>query len=194
VENSDPISLFSEWLGEAERIPGLKHPNAMQLATATAAGQPSVRTVLLKGFSPNGFVFYTNYESQNGRELTENPQASLCFYWDHIERQVRVGGSISRLGRVESEVYFASRPRSSQIGAWASRQGQEIPTREYLEERVREFEEKFSGQPIPLPPYWGGFLLNPNKFEFWQGMAHRLHHRAAFERTETGWRQKILSP
>jgi pyridoxamine 5'-phosphate oxidase len=195
VETFDPFSLFSDWLKEAEKIPGIIHPNAMQIATASTSGMPSIRTVLLKGFSAAGFNFYTNFESQKGRELSANPEAALCFYWDPLGRQVRVAGAVSRLSAEESESYFWTRPRTSQLGAWASHQGQEIPSREYLEDKVKEFEKKFAkSEKIPLPPHWGGFRLSPTRFEFWQAAEHRLHHRAAYELRGASWHHKILSP
>jgi pyridoxamine 5'-phosphate oxidase len=191
---NSPFQQFSEWMQEAEAQSGMNFPNAMTLATADASGRPSARIVLLKRFSEEGFVFFTNYESRKGRELTQRPEAALCFYWDQISRQVRVEGKVEKLPPTESAAYFHTRPRLSQIGAWASEQSREIPSRDYLEHRVAEVEKRYEGKTVPLPPFWGGFLLRPERFEFWQMRQGRLHDRLVFEPGSRGWRTAVLAP
>jgi pyridoxamine 5'-phosphate oxidase len=190
----NPFQEFHAWFKEAELNSGLNFPNAMSLATTGADGRPGLRTVLLKGVSEEGFVFYTNYTSRKGSELDFNPQAALCFYWDRIFRQVRVEGSVEKVSREDSEAYFHSRPRLSQIGAWASRQSQEIASRAELEERVKEVTERFRGKEVPLPEFWGGYLLKPDHFEFWQLGEGRLHDRFVYVPEDGGWKIKRLSP
>jgi pyridoxamine 5'-phosphate oxidase len=169
-------------------------PNAMALATVDVNGFPSVRTVLLKGVDERGFLFFTNYESRKGRELELNPRAALVFYWRELERQVSIAGTVEKLSREESEKYFHSRPRGSQIGTWASQQSAPIPNREFLEKRFAEAEEKFRGN-IPVPPFWGGYVLKPERIEFWQGGASRLHDRFEYVRQADGsWKVQRLSP
>ncbi|HSM59741.1 MAG TPA: pyridoxamine 5'-phosphate oxidase [Longimicrobiales bacterium] len=189
----DPIDLFREWFSAA-RESGLLHPDAMALATADASGAPSVRMVLLKAVDERGFVFYTNYDSRKAAELEASPRAALCAYWAVLERQVRVEGSVERVSEEESQAYFSSRPRGSRIGAWASRQSQELPDRSELEERVRTLESRYAGEDVPLPPFWGGYLVRPSRIEFWQGRADRLHDRLVFERREDGWQTRRLYP
>ncbi len=168
--------------------------SALWLATATAAGVPSARIVLLKEVSGDGFVFYTNYESRKGRELTENPRAALCWHWAWLELQVRAEGTIERLPAEESDAYFATRPRGSQLGAWASFQSRPLDSRFALLRRVVATEARHVGRPIPRPPHWGGYLLRPTAIEFWQGKASRLHERRRFTRTDDGWHLERLSP
>jgi pyridoxamine 5'-phosphate oxidase len=169
--------------------------NAMTLATADKQGRPSARIVLLKGVDQRGFVFFTNYESRKGRELTENPEAALVFYWPSLERQVCVAGRVSRLPVEESDVYFRSRPRGSRIGAWASKQSAVVPNRELLERQWKEIEARYPGEEVPRPPHWGGFVLAPARLEFWQGRPNRLHDRFCYERKEGGeWVIERLSP
>lgn len=193
ADDADPFELFAAWYHAAEES-GLVHPEAMALATADADGMPSVRMVLLKDVGPDGFVFFTNYESRKARELEENPRASLCFHWSNLERQVRVSGGVERTTEEESYAYFSTRPRGSRIGAWASRQSRPLAERDELDARVREMTERFRGEDIPLPPFWGGYRLRPTTLEFWQGKASRLHDRLVFERTEEGWESRRLYP
>ncbi len=189
----DPVELFEEWFAAA-REAGILLPESMALATATPDGVPSVRMVLLKQVDDRGFVFYTNYESRKAAELDANPRASVCFHWAVLERQVRVAGTVVRVSKEESEEYFATRSRGSRIGAWASRQSEPLPSRQELEARVKEYDAKFSGEDVPLPPFWGGYLLRPDTIEFWQGKADRLHERLRFRRAGGGWDTDRLYP
>ena len=190
----DPYEQFGLWFAAA-RAAGLAEPNAMTLATASPDGRPSARTVLLKGFDEHGFVFFTNYESRKGRELEANPRAALVIHWAPLERQVLVEGSVGRVSAEESDEYYASRPLGSRLGAWASPQGQEIESREVLEQRLADVTERFAGGHPPRPPYWGGFRLEPQAIEFWQGRPSRLHDRLRFERAPGGgWVTRRLSP
>lgn len=168
----------------------------MTLATATADGRPSARTVLLKEVDENGFVFYTNYESRKGRELIENPRAALVFYWEELERQVRVEGIAEKVSQEQSEEYFRTRPKGSRLGAWASRQGQVLPNREIIEDRLAELAKQYeASEDIPLPDYWGGFRVKPEIIEFWQGRPNRLHDRLCYRRESSGaWTISRLSP
>ena len=169
-------------------------PTAMTLATADATGAPSARMVLLKGVDARGFQFFTNYDSRKGRELTENPRAALCWHWAWLEMQVRAEGAIERLGAAESDAYFATRPRGSQLGAWASYQSQPLDSRFALLRRVIATEGRYLGRAIPRPPHWGGFLLRPHAIEFWQGKKSRLHERRRFTLDAGTWRCERLSP
>jgi len=189
-----PFKQFEAWYKQAElSVPIL--PNAMALATATRDGKPSARVVLLKDFDQNGFVFYTNYESQKGAELDENPQAALCFYWAELGRQVRITGTATRTSREESEAYFQTRPVDSQLGAWASNQSEVIGSREALQEKMSALTKKYERERIPLPPYWGGYRLAPYLFEFWQNRASRLHDRIRYRRSSDGaWVIERLAP
>jgi pyridoxamine 5'-phosphate oxidase len=189
----DPIELFGEWYAAATRA-GIFLPEAMTVATATRDGVPSARMMLLKGVDRRGFAFFTNYESRKGAELEANPRAALVFHWAILERQVRVEGTVSRLPPAESDAYFRSRPRGSRIGAWASRQSRTLPDRAELEARVREHDARFAGTDIPLPPFWGGFRLVPDRIEFWQGRIDRLHDRLRFERDGASWKSVRLYP
>ena len=190
----DPIRQFARWFEQARRTTS-GEVNAMTLATATPDGIPSARVVLLKEFDERGFVFYTNYESQKGRELAQNPRAALVFYWPDLERQVRVGGTVERVSREESERYFGSRPFASRIGALASRQSEVLPGRAELEARVRDLSLEYKGRDVPLPPTWGGYRLVPSSLEFWQGRPSRLHDRLRYTRAANGtWTIDRLSP
>jgi pyridoxamine 5'-phosphate oxidase len=190
----DPFVQFGRWLQQAVEA-NLVEPNAMTLATASKDGLPSARLILLKSFDGNGFVFYTNYESQKGRELAENPNAALVFYWAELERQVRIAGTVSKVSREESEAYFNSRPAGSRLGAWASGQSQVITSRKMLEERLKELAAEYQDREVPTPPFWGGYRLSPQAFEFWQGRPDRLHDRLRYTRQpESGWAIERLSP
>ena len=190
----DPIAHFGRWLDDAiaARLP---EPNAMTVATSTPDGAPSARIVLLRGFDADGFVFYTNYESRKGDELRANPRAALVFFWPELQRQVRIEGDVVQVTAEESDAYYASRPRGSQIGAWASRQSQALPDRATLERRVAEIEALYDGRPVPRPPHWGGYRVHPLHVEFWQGRVSRLHDRLRFRRLKSGeWLRERLSP
>ena len=190
---ADPIQQFHSWLQQAIGAQ-LLEPTAMTLATADKAGRSSARVVLLKGLDDRGFVFYTNYESRKARELLENSSASLVFYWAELERQVRVGGTASRISRDESERYFKSRPRGHQLGAWVSTQSEVIASRAVLEERLKEYERRYPDA-VPLPPFWGGYVVAPNEIEFWQGRPNRLHDRFRYTRQKDGlWLIERLAP
>lgn len=190
----DPIEQFRTWF-EQVLAAGLIEPNVMTLATAEPSGIPSARIVLLKGFDERGFVFFTNYLSAKGRQLEENPRAALVFFWAELERQVRIGGDVAKVTREESETYFRSRPRESQLGAHVSRQGEVIRNREELEQRRAELERLYEGKEIPLPDYWGGYCLAPVSLEFWQGRPSRLHDRIRYVRQpDLSWKMERLCP
>jgi pyridoxamine 5'-phosphate oxidase len=190
---SDPLDQFSAWYEHAVAA-GLPEPEAMALATSTPDGLPSVRFVLLKGIDERGVEFYTNYESRKGRELIANPHAALAILWKPLQRQVRLEGPVEVLRPEESDAYFASRSRGSQLGAWASRQSEAIPDREWLENRLAEVDASYA-EVVPRPPHWGGFRLVPEAIEFWEGRPNRLHDREAFTRGADGaWHSRRLSP
>lgn len=189
---ADPVELFKLWFNDA-MANQLPEPNAMQLATATPDGTPNVRTVLLKGIDERGFQFFTNYESNKGRELAANPRAAACFLWNERHRQVIVRGTVSKLPHEEAQAYFASRPHGHRIGAWASAQSQIIPDRAWLDQRAAEIETKF-GAEVPCPPFWGGYTLLPTEIEFWQGRTSRLHDRLLYVREGGAWVKKRVSP
>lgn len=190
---ADPLAAFREALRRAlSREP--YDANAMTLATVDAEGRPSARIVLLKDVDAQGFAFYTNRESRKGRELSENPRAALCIHWPAGAEQVRVEGRVERLSDEESDTYFASRPRGSQLGAWASEQSRPLATREELEARVRELDARWAGKPVPRPPHWGGYRVVPERIEFWFGRDDRLHDRFVYERDGQGWRTVRLNP
>jgi len=190
---ADPIALFREWFAAATDA-GIYLPEAMALGTASADGAPAVRMVLLKGVDERGLTFFTNFESRKGAELRDNPRAALTFHWPILERQVRVEGTVTVLSEPESAAYFRTRPRGSQISAWASRQSEVLEDRAVLDRRVRECDERFAGREVPLPPFWGGYRVLPVSLEFWQGRINRLHDRVRFERDGAGWRQTRLYP
>ncbi len=189
----DPIDQFRRWFEEALAA-NLHEPNAMTLATATPDGSPSARIVLLKGFDERGFVFYTNYEGRKAGELEPNPRCALLFYWGELERQVRIEGRADRVPDEESDAYFASRPRGSRLGAWTSEQSQPVENRAALEDRLRELEEEYEGREIPRPPFWGGYRVEPETFEFWQGRENRLHDRLLYTRSDGVWKIQRLQP
>ena len=188
----DPIAQFRDWYERAEREVALAH--AMTLATVHPDGGPDARMVLLKGFGPEAFRFFTNFNSAKARQLDEVPRAALVLYWRELDRQVRVRGPVARLSEADSDEYFASRPRDSQIGAWASPQSEPLPDRETLDARVEEVEKRFSGGTVPRPPFWGGYALRPEEIEFWQGQAGRLHDRFLYSREGDDWRLDRLAP
>jgi pyridoxamine 5'-phosphate oxidase len=190
---SDPVEQFRRWFDEALEA-DLHEPNAFVLATATRDGLPSARVVLLKGLDERGFVFYTNYEGRKGRELEENPRAALLFYWGELERQVRVEGTVSRTSEEESDAYYASRPRGSRLGAWASEQSRVVEGREFLEDRIGDLEAEYEGREVPRPAFWGGYRVEPEAVEFWQGRENRLHDRIVYRREDGGWKTERLQP
>ncbi|MGJ3265574.1 MAG: pyridoxamine 5'-phosphate oxidase [Salinarimonas sp.] len=190
----DPYALFETWFAQAEASEP-EDPNAIALATADASGLPNVRMVLMKGWDPRGFVFYTNTQSQKGRELEENPQAALCLHWKSLRRQVRVRGAVERVGDEEADAYFASRPRQSRIGAWASRQSRPLESRFALEKAVAANAARYAIGEIPRPPHWTGFRILPTRIEFWADRPFRLHDRVAFTPVEGGgWARERLYP
>ncbi len=190
----DPIKQFQSWFNDAIAA-GLPLPEAMTLATATRNGKPSARVLLLKQVDESGFVFFTNYRSAKARDLDSNPQAALVFYWPQLERQVRVEGKVARTSAAESQQYFQTRPRDSQIGAWASPQSEVISGRETLEQRVAELEQLYCDREVDRPEHWGGYRLTPARIEFWKGRAGRLHDRILYERAaDSTWTIKRLAP
>jgi pyridoxamine 5'-phosphate oxidase len=189
----NPFIQFNVWFQQASAAQ-LPEPNAMVLATSTQDGKPSARVVLLKEYNERGFVFFTNYEGRKSSELLKNPHAALLFFWAELERQVRIEGVVEKTSRQESEEYFKTRPLASRLGAWASKQSSVIPSRSDLEQKVSDLKERFAGQEIPLPPFWGGFRLQPEAFEFWQGRESRLHDRIRYTLEGGVWAIERLSP
>ena len=189
----DPHALFEEWLAEA-RLSEPNDPTAMALATADSAGRPSVRMVLLKGHDARGFVFYTNLDSRKGVELAANPNAALLFHWKSLRRQVRVEGVVEPVAEEEADAYFATRSRDSQLGAWASDQSRPLDARVTFEARYQEMRRRFDGTQVPRPPRWSGWRVVPERIEFWNDRAHRLHERRLFTRSGDGWSEGLLYP
>ena len=189
---ANPIEQFSAWFSQALEA-NVAEPNAMSLATVAPDGRPSIRIVLLKGFDERGFIFYTNYESRKGEELAANPHASVCFFWHELERQVRIEGRTIKLTAEESDTYFATRPDGSKLGAWISPQSRVI-TRDLMGKRKAEFSGKFSGKTISRPPYWGGYILQPEMLEFWQGRPDRLHDRICYKQEADHWNIFRIAP
>lgn len=189
-----PFSQFFEWLDAAKARKDILEPTAMSLATCSADGQPSVRIVLLKAHDERGFVFYTNYNSHKSRDLMENPKAALCFHWMPMMRQVRIEGSVERVSDAEADTYFASRPRDSQLGAWASKQSEPLEYTGALVKGIAEYTAKFIGRDVPRPPHWGGWRIVPHTIEFWQQGNFRLHERELYTREGSGWKMVKLYP
>lgn len=191
---ANPLELFDDWFARA-RASEPNDPEAMALATADSSGNPSVRMVLLKGHGQGGFVFYTNGQSNKGRELKENPSAALLFHWKSLRRQVRVEGHVENVSDEEADAYFATRSRDSQLGAWASDQSRVLESRDQFEARYEEVKRRFEGKPVDRPPYWGGFRVIPHSFEFWQDRPHRLHERRVFlAKSDGSWTEGLLYP
>jgi pyridoxamine 5'-phosphate oxidase len=191
--DSNPFAQFRSWLEQALAA-NLPQPVGMALATATPDGRPSVRMVLLRGFDERGFVFFTNYESRKARELESNPQAALVFYWEELDRQVRIEGTVERVSAEESDAYFRTRERGSRLGAWASPQSQVIAGRDVLERRMDEFSIKYRDSDVPRPPHWGGYRVIPTSIEFWEGKPNRLHDRLRYRLRGDSWILERLAP
>ncbi len=189
----DPIAFFGEWFRQATDA-GVHLPEAMTLATCTSSSHPSARVVLLKQFDRRGFVFYTNFGSRKSEELRQNPHAALVLHWAALDRQVRIEGIVTKVDAEEAAAYFRTRPRGSRIGAWASLQSALLPAISVLESRVQNIEKRFSDQEVPLPPFWGGWRVVPERIEFWQGKPNRLHERIVFEKHDHGWQTYQLYP
>jgi len=190
----DPIALFDSWFAEAKAAEP-NDPNAMALATADGAGRPAVRMVLLKGHGADGFIFYTNRDSRKAADLGENMHAALLFHWKSLRRQVRIEGRVSMVSDAESDAYFATRGRDSQLGAWASDQSRVLDSRETFEARFAQMQQRFEGGDVPRPPNWGGYRVTPVRIEFWQDRAHRLHERRLFVQDDVGgWSESLLYP
>ncbi len=190
----NPFEQFKTWFDQAVAAQ-LPEPNAMTIATVTADGKPSARIVLLKDYDERGFVFYTNYKSHKGQQLVENPWGAIAFWWAELERQVRIEGRVEKVSPAESDAYFHSRPKGSQLGAWASNQSQVIESREVLEQQLQKLKEEYDNKEVPRPPHWGGFRVIPSEIEFWQGRPSRLHDRLLYQRGEDGsWKIQRLSP
>lgn len=189
----DPLVLFLEWYRDAERA-GVPQPDAMMLATSTPNGRPSLRTVLYRPGADGGIRFFTSYEGRKGRELAANPHAAVLFYWEPLGRQVRAEGVVRRASAEESDAYFASRPRGSQLAAWASPQSRPIKDMAALHERYHQIADLYAGRPVPRPPHWGGFRLDAHRWELWRSGEHRLHERVEYVREDAGWVKQLLGP
>ena len=192
--NPNPLAQFEAWFAAAKSDSGLPNPNAFTLSTHSIDGWPEARVLLLKAVDERGFVFYTNFESDKGRALLANPKLELNFFWDPMGRQVRVRGKASRVSDAEADLYFASRPRASQLGAWASQQSREVESREAMERKFIELEKKFEGGEVPRPPHWSGFRVAPERFEFWQADPFRFHDRFRYAKDGTGWKISRIYP
>ena len=190
---SNPFVQFTEWWNDA-LASNIDEVNAMTLATVNAAGKPSARIVLLKGMSEEGYEFYTNYESHKAKEMASNSNVALVFFWKELERQIRIEGTVKKASEDVSDIYFNSRPEDSRIGAWSSPQSKIIPSRETLEKNVLDIKDKFEGKEITRPTFWGGYIVEPVLFEFWQGRSNRLHDRIEYVKNETGWIKRRLAP
>ena len=190
---ADPFTLFDQWLTEAKTSEP-NDPNAMALATVNAAGQPSVRMVLLKGHGPDGFIFYTNQQSRKADDLRSDEHCSLMFHWKSLRKQVRIEGSVHGVDHETADAYFATRSRDSQLGAWASHQSRPLTERAMFDDRFIEMQARFAAQDVPRPPHWSGYCVIPERIEFWQDGAHRLHQRTLYTRTENGWETGLLQP
>jgi pyridoxamine 5'-phosphate oxidase len=193
---ADPIAIFQDAFARAQRTDRalLPEPSAMSLATVGEDGSPTLRVVLLKDVDENGFVFYTNLASRKGRDLRAHPRAALCFYWSALDLQIRIDGSVTQVADEEADEYFASRPRGSQIGAWASRQSEAIEPAGELDARVARYEKEFAGRDVPRPDFWSGFRVRPERIEFWRNRANRLHDRTLYTREADGWKVEMLYP
>jgi pyridoxamine 5'-phosphate oxidase len=189
----EALARFRDLLDEAGKT-DIPEPAVMLLATADARGRPSVRAMLLKGVDKRGFVFFTNQGSRKGRELKENPHASLCFFWQPLMEQVRIDGQVEPVSEAESDHYWETRPRENQLGAWASAQSEPLDSRETLERKLEEYRESYRDQPIPRPPHWSGIRVIPERIEFWKSGGNRLHHRECYEKTSEGWKKTLLNP
>ncbi len=189
----DPFKQFDAWWNNAINS-DIEEVNAMTLATCTTTGTPSARIVLLKGFTNEGFKFFTNYQSHKASEMEQNPKVALVFFWKELERQVRIEGSVEKVSTVESDEYFESRPLKSKIGAWASPQSKPVDNRLWIEDSFEEFSDKFTEEDVPRPPHWGGYIVKPSLFEFWQGRRSRLHDRIQYTKEEIGWKIERLAP